>query len=365
MSGILSVEELVIDDSFGNYCFHKNETDVLFWEEYILANPGEKEKIEEAKQLVLGLAAMFKKENRKQADVRQSGPAKVIALPGKRTINATKRKLYATAVAAVVLLLIGFKFFLSPISSKGPVSASDIKKVRVDEKPFTTGKGEKKVIILPDSTKLWLNAGSELRVDKGFGKENRQVYLTGEALFEVTHNESLPFIVHIDNYDVKVLGTLFNVKAYPGDKQSETSLIRGKVEIQMTNSSRKILLSPNQKLIIGKNGDDLKIKNSKQQFLRETGFALLPLSYSNKDSAVIETAWAQNRLEIVNESFEEIRDKLERWYDVKINFSDSEVGKYTFSATFEKETISQILKALQYAYHFNYEIKGNDITISK
>lgn len=365
MSGILSIEELVIDDSFADYCFQKNETDVLFWEEYILANPGEKEKIEEAKQLVLGLAAMFKKEEEKQADGKKMSPAKVIALPGNRP-TGTKRRLYATAAAAVAVLLIGIKFFSSPVPSKKPVSAIAVKdQVPVDANIFTTGKGEKKVIILPDSTKLWLNAGSELRVDKEFGKENRQVYLTGEALFDVTHNKALPFIVHIDKYDIKVLGTLFNVKAYPGDKQSETSLIRGKVEIQMTNSSRKILLSPNQKVIINKNGDDPMVKDGKRLLLHEAGFALLPLSYNEKDSAVIETAWAQNRLEIVNESFEEIKGKLERWYNVKIKFTGSEVGKYTFSATFEKETISQVLKALQYAYHFNYDIKENEITISK
>jgi ferric-dicitrate binding protein FerR (iron transport regulator) len=203
-------------------------------------------------------------------------------------------------------------------------------------------------------------------VDKDFGKMNRTVYLTGEALFDVTHNKSLPFIVHIDKYDVKVLGTLFNVKAYPGDKLSETSLIRGKVEISMINNSKKITLMPNQKAVIDNKRDSLVLKTGKQvsPVSGET-IALHPLSYSSKDSMVIETAWTQNRLEIVNESFGDMKEKLERWYNIKINFKDAEVDDYTFTATFEKETIKEVLQVLQNAYHFNYEINENQITISK
>ena len=132
----------------------------------------------------------------------------------------------------------------------------------------------------------------------------------------------------------------------------------------MINSSRKIFLSPNQKVVV--NNDEPFLKE-KEKSLQPSNIrvALRPLSYDQKDSAVIETAWSQNRLEIVNENFAEMKDKLERWYDVKINFKDAEVSKYKFTATFEKENIDEALKALQYAYHFNYSINGDEITISK
>jgi ferric-dicitrate binding protein FerR (iron transport regulator) len=366
MSGNLSVEELVIDDSFHNYCFQKKEEDVLFWEEYILANSAEKEKIDEAKQLVLGLTAMLKKEQEVQTGETKANPAKVISLP-LRKFAGKKIKIYATvAAAAVALVLISIKFFIAPVPASKPATAMAVQKqAPADAQVFTTGNGEKRLFILPDSTKFWLNSGSELRVDKGFGKENRQVYLSGEALFDVTHNKSFPFIVHIHKYDIKVLGTLFNVKAYPGDNQSETSLIRGKVEIQMTNSSRKILLSPNQKVVIDTRDDNVAENKEKQTVPQRIAVVMLPLSYNSKDNTVIETAWAQNRLEIVDESFADIKEKLERWYNVKITFNDEEVSKYRFSATFEKETIQQVLKALQNAYPFTYETKDNDITISK
>ena len=189
------------------------------------------------------------------------------------------------------------------------------------------------------------------------------MYLSGEALFEVVHNESIPFVVHTDKYNVKDLGTVFNVKAYPGDKQSETSLIRGKVEIQFPNSTRKISLLPNQKAVFN-NVDESTIKE-KTISSPDTQVALVPLSYDQKDSAVVETAWTLNRLEIVNENFYEMKDQLERWFNVKISIEDEAVGKYPFTATFEKENIQEVLQALQYAYHFNYKIKNNEINISK
>jgi len=365
MQKLLSVEELVINDSFYNYCFQNNEADILYWEEYINTYPFEKEKIEEAMQIVLGLRAMLRQEydakNEKQAAVLQTVPRTANKLVIQKIIR------YSAAVAAAFLLVLGIKSYLyqNNLTQNQP---NDIAATTVADNAlvFATTKGEKKTFLLPDSTKISLGAGSTLRMEKGFGKDNRGVYLSGEALFDVTHNKALPFIVHIDKYDVKVLGTLFNVKAYPEDKISETSLIRGKVEISLKNNSQKITLKPNQKAVISNKEDNLVLESNKQvseQSIEK--IVLLPLSYNRTDSAVIETAWAQNRLEIVNESFDEIKNKLERWYNVKIIFADEEVGRYTFTATFTRETIGQVLKALQFSYHFTYKTEGETITISK
>ena len=361
----LSTEELIIDDSFANYCFQSNDEDVLFWEEYIRVHPSQKEKIEEAVQIVLGLRTMLKQEY-DQHNEEQSSLLKSVSRPGN---NPVIQKLirYAAAIAAIFVIVIVVKRIMDINGSKQSLQKNIATNIPAGNLLlYKTASGEKKIITLPDSSKIYLNAGSELRVDKEFGKENRAVYLTGEALFDVTHNGYLPFIVHIDKYDVKVLGTLFNVKAYPGDKLSETSLIRGKVEISLKNNSKKITLGANQKAVIDntKSKVILKTGNKTTPTPGET-VTLLPLSYSSRDSMVIETAWAKNRLEIVNESFANMKEKLERWYNVKISFKDKEVGDYSFSATFEKETIKEVLHALQNAYHFRYEIKENEITISK
>jgi transmembrane sensor len=364
MPTIFSVEELMIDDSFCNYCLQKNEADILRWEEYTRVNPNEKETVEEAKQLVLGLTAMLQLEKTETPAETVTEPAKVIALPDHTNLKKSI-KWYTIGAAAAILLFIGLRIYFSGVTATGESPAIGNKNNPGTAMVFTTGNGEKKLIVLPDSTKLWLNAGTTLRLDNDFGKTNRAVFLTGEALFDVTHDASFPFIVHMDKYDVKVLGTLFNVKAYAGDKQSETSLIRGKVEIQIASSHRKILLWPNQKVVINNNEQGPSVANKDNPVTSNEVVAMLPLSYNEKDNTLIETAWSQNRLEIVDESFADIKDKLERWFDVKINFRDDEVSRYRFTATFEKETTEQVLKALQNAYHFNYEFKESNIVISK
>ena len=364
MPDFLSIEELIIDDSFNNYCFQKNEADIFYWEQFIWDYPSQKEKIEEAKKIVFGLHVMLQKKyagektNTNITKEKNKSQAKIFSF--KKIFR------YVAAVAAIfIVALVSRKIINTSYSTSNEANSQIASNITPHEVFFKTANGEKTTIILSDSTKVSLNVASELRVDKGFGKENRNVYLIGEALFDVTHNESLPFIVHTDKYNVKDLGTVFNVKVYPGDKQSETSLIKGRVEIQFANGTPKIFLSPNQKAVVNNNVEPPVKEKQTSVHPLNTQVVLAPLSYDQKDSAVIETAWAQNRLEIVNENFFEMKDQLERWFNVKISIKDGAVGKYPFTATFEKENIQEVLQALQYAYHFNYSIKGNEISISK
>ena len=365
MPDFLSVEGLIIDDSFHNYCFQKNEADILHWEKFIQNYPSQKEKIEEAKEIVLGLHIVLQ---RKYAGEKTNTNLTEEKNKSRGEIFSVKKIFrYATAVAAVfIVVLVSRKIINGTHSTSNEPREQIASNITPKEALFKTPNGERKMIILSDSTKVSLNVASELRVDKGFGKKNRNVYLIGEALFDVTHNESLPFIVHTDKYNVKDLGTVFNVKAYPGDKQSETSLIKGKIEIQFANSTRKISLLPNQKAVVNNNYDESPVKEKQTPVhALNTQVVLVPLSYDQKDSAVIETAWAQNRLEIVNENFYEMKVQLQRWFNVKISIKDEAVGKYPFTATFEKENIQEVLQAFQYAYHFNYKIENNEINISK
>lgn len=363
MSDHFSIEDLIIDDSFANYCFQKNEKDILFWEGYLNRNPTQKETIEEAMQIVLGLNTMLLGEN-----ISMEGEAPAIKTVPLKPIGPAFRKIMriSAAVAAAVLLIMVIKLLPGPgqPSNKG---GNNVANWQASDEPleFATGKGEKREFTLPDSTRVHLNAGSRLSIRPGFGNVDRSVYLTGEALFDVAHNESLPFIVHLNNYDVKVLGTLFNVKAYPGDQHSETSLIRGKVEIRMANSDKRLILEPDQKAVINMAAATLISNSTDAAKVNSADVSLVPLSHNEKDNTVIETAWSVDRLEIVDESFEGMKDKLERWYNVKLIFKDQEVGKYTFTATFEGETIEEVLKAFQFAYPFNYSIKENEVTLWK
>ncbi len=211
---------------------------------------------------------------------------------------------------------------------------------------------------MPDGTKVWLNAGSELIYDKNYGNKLREVSLTGEAYFDVVKNPERPFLIHTRKMDIKVLGTAFNVKCYPGEKTTETSLVRGSIEVTLKDRQEKIMLKPNEKLVINNNDYIPAKENRKQaQELSKTAGVLVEkpiislshLTFYPADSTVIETAWVQNRLVFSGENFEEVALKMERWYNVKIKFNDEKLKEETLTGNFEKETVEEALRALQLA----------------
>ncbi|MBX2925181.1 MAG: DUF4974 domain-containing protein [Chitinophagaceae bacterium] len=356
-----SIDALAANDSFLNFCFRRNEEDILFWEEYMIMHPASAEKLKEAKEIVLGLHIMFRQD--RQQHVHESSQAEIVQFHKRPRI--IKWMFPAAAAAAILLIFFSVRLF----EGTGKASVEIDKKVSDHGAPldkdyiFVTAKGEKKECLLPDSSTVKLAAGSVLMIDRNFNSTNRSVHLTGEAMFDVTHNKELPFIVHCAKYDVRVLGTLFNVKSYADDDLSETTLLRGKVEILPKDASKKVVLFPNQKAVVGSKS----LPHSKKVISDsiKVPVKIMPLSYDLTDSVIIETAWTQSRIEIINERFDEIRKTLERWYNVQIVFADEEVAGYTFTATFTNETIVQILDVLKYTYQFTYEIEGNTITIRK
>ncbi len=244
----------------------------------------------------------------------------------------------------------------------------------------STRPGSKSKIQLPDGSMVWLNAGSKLTYTKDFGKKNREVVLTGEAFFDVTKNPEKPFLIQTNSINIKVLGTAFNVKAYPEDKQTETSLIRGNIEVTIKNRPNdKIFLSPSEKLVVENIVAIENYKNEKKQnstsrpTIKESYSvaSLVPklsinkLKYSPVDSTVAETQWINNRLVFRDESFEELATRLERWYDVSIELKDASLEDARLNGIFQSETIVQALEALKISVPFSYEQKGNKITIYK
>jgi ferric-dicitrate binding protein FerR (iron transport regulator) len=225
---------------------------------------------------------------------------------------------------------------------------------------IVTKSGDRSKKILPDGTQVWLNAESKLEYNEGYGKTNRDIFLSGEAYFDVANK------IHI-----KVTGTAFNVKVYPGEKIAETSLIRGKVEVTINaRPDEKYILKPNEKLIV--RDEDIAAANIKvagvANIQKQTEEPLIQLGYikfSNEDSAAIETSWVYNRLVFDDESFNEIARQMQRWYGVNIQIADSTIAAQHMTYTIRNETITQALRNMQYALHFHYTINKADITITK
>ncbi|HYO22714.1 MAG TPA: FecR family protein [Flavisolibacter sp.] len=224
-----------------------------------------------------------------------------------------------------------------------------------------TRPGTRTKLVLPDSSTVWLNAGSKLTYAQPFGVSNRVVTLTGEAFFDVVKN-SKPFIIHTNGAQVKVLGTAFNVRSYPSEKKIETSLVRGQVEVSLDNSPEsKYTLNPNQKLTLN-TADQKTVKTGRKGTVKPIA-VLSTLNYLD-DNTIAETSWVENKLTFDDESFEEVARKMERWYGVTIHFKNEKVKAERLTGVFEKETVGQALRALQETAPFHFAINNNIITIT-
>jgi transmembrane sensor len=271
------------------------------------------------------------------------------------TYNGIKKYkiLIGLTAALFVIFSIGFIFF-----SKKDKSRPNIY--------IVASKGLRKKISLPDGTMVWLNADSKLSYNSNINQNSeRIVYLTGEAFFDVAHHQSHPFIVRTNKLSIKVLGTAFNVKAYPEDKKSEATLIRGSIELSINDrNQQKILLNPTEKFAL----IDEKCLKTKDKNPDAKRNVTLIINHINPvrigDRAYIEeTSWKDSVLVFKNESFEELKPKLERWYNVEIHLNSIQPKSYRFTGILKDENIKEALTAMQLIKPFNFKLNQHDVII--
>jgi len=353
----LTVEGLLKDESFISYCLRKNERDVRYWESFIRDHPEKKELIEEAVQeyrlLFTALASADLKEQLDDLQKRvENEQAPVVVL--NRNALRRRRFLQWTAAAAVLIMIAagGYLYRRSLPSHPLQTAAAD----------YTCKHGERKSFQLPDGTQVMMNAGSELSLNNSYGKNTRDVFLKGEAFFEVQHNTAIPFIVHTSSMDVKAVGTAFNVRSYNDESKTEAVLIRGLVEVTLKkDNNRKLLLHPDEKVMWVEN------KTDNEAHVNASASPTIVKPVKKLDNGSIkEVAWLQNSLAFDDETFEEIAAQLSRWYNVNIQFESDDLKQYHFTATFKREKIEQVLTILKATRKFSYRFTGpQTIMISK
>ena len=270
------------------------------------------------------------------------------------------------SLAACAIAIIAFAFFLK---KKNISNASDKALTEVTAKPGTRTR-----ILLPDGTIVWLNSGSKLNYEHSFNNNTREVELEGEAFFDVAKDAKHPFIVHTANINIKVLGTVFNVKSYPHDSTIETTLLRGVIEVENKNEPKapRVILHPHEKLTINKKEgigskppeDNKNVQTADLKKLNDA-ISISAIPKNIADTAIAETSWIYNKLIFDGDTFGQLAEKMERWFDVKIIFKDEQSINYRFHGVFENETIEQALKALQLTAPFEYEINNNEVEIYK
>ena len=280
--------------------------------------------------------------------------------PAKRKRLPRKNFFKVLLGSAAIIIFFGIWFFLSDkTNNRDLVSQTPDKNLQ----QLVAQKGSRNRTILPDGSVVWLNAGSYLSYAGDFKGSTRQVYLKGEAFFDVVKQQNRPFIVHANGIDIKVLGTAFDVKSYSEENTVEATLIRGLIQItrQGQRNQRPVYLHPNEKLIINLANNNVpgKIK----EHADDPAIMLYHLDSTVKKEDLIETSWMYDRLEFRGDTFEELSKKLERWYNVKIIFEDEATKRLSFNGSFENETVEQAFAALQSAVPFNFTIHEQEVTI--
>jgi transmembrane sensor len=272
-------------------------------------------------------------------------------------------------LAPLTFTLAGAIFLFATRPNHPAVVLAPAKPMSPSSQEATTNSGSRTVITLPDNSRVWLNAGSHIEYGKYFtGGDYREVNLTGEAFFDVAPDATHPFIIHTLKVDVRVLGTSFNLKSYPSDKTTEATLLRGSIEVSIHNRpSDKIILKPNEKLVVCNDDSLLQLKTPRRKEVRPESLVVISKpTYEQHSGAIIETSWVDNKLIFQDEEFGDLAKQMERWYGVSIRFEDQKLQELRFTGTFDKETIHQALDALKLTaqtVRFDYTIDGSSITI--
>lgn len=193
--------------------------------------------------------------------------------------------------------------------------------------------GARVAFMLPDSTSGMLNSGSRLTYSIPFSA-NRHVSLEGEAWFDVTDDINNPFEISAGNSKVKVLGTSFNISAYPAENYIEVVLSNGKVEFSDNITLSKVTMLPSERLVLHNGSISKSITD--------------PAKYN---------AWTEGKLMFRGDLMTEVGRRIERWYNVKIELADRDLEKYSFRGTFEDDTLEEVLEFLSMTSPISYKIE--------
>ncbi|MDR1201327.1 MAG: FecR family protein [Tannerellaceae bacterium] len=240
---------------------------------------------------------------------------------------------YAAIIILPLFLIFGVYYFTRTYM---------IKEFTSHEYSIETASGERSRIVLPDGTKVSISNNTRLIYPALFGKRSRKIKLTGEAFFEVSPNKELPFIIQSNEVQIKVLGTAFNVYAYPNEAFFEVTLQTGSIEV--TNNRyphTPMILQPHEK--------------AKMNY--EDGILV-----KERTDLRIETAWMRGDLFFRSESLHDIFKKIERFYGVSIIYT-GKMPAETFTGGYRETDIVHVLNNLQEHYTFTYEKNGNKLHI--
>jgi ferric-dicitrate binding protein FerR (iron transport regulator) len=294
-----------------------------------------------------------------QSNITESLPDEMLPESEEKRIPLYRQILKISAIVIPIFLLGGILsyFILGNKPKPENITFTEIKA------PY----GARTIIILPDGSTVWLNAGSKIKYLNVFNQDNREIQLNGEAYFKVAKNASLPFDVKTGELSIQALGTEFNVKSYDDEDIIETTLVEGKIEIHQNRKHKgSVYLEPHQQAVYMKYNKNLTVKDMKT--VRESKPEVLKLKkgiiyIAEKIDPQPIVAWKDNRLILKGEELSNLVIKLERKYDVKFVFGSENLKQFRFSGTLENETLTQVLDVIKLSAPLEYKLQGKTVLI--
>ena len=397
----LDLSTIASQESFINYCFQNNSEDVLTWENWLKENSEYKEQIAELKTSILLLPIPA---SEKVIDHDYQKLQNNIAGLSSTTRTYKLWPFISGMVAAVAIIILGVYLYkykqdnnqqnqtnnfandITPGKQGATLTLASGKKIQLSNAAngqlakesgvvitktatgeliyeiqdntessrstniLSTAKGETYQVVLPDGSKVWLNAASTLKYPAKFtALKQRRVQLDGEAYFEIAKDKLHPFIVETDKQSVEVLGTHFNINSYQDEPDTKTTLLEGSVKVA-TLSGRQSTFKQLQNSTVLKPGE--------QSVLSGAGKIDVMAIDVNKA-----TAWKNGKFVFEEENIESIMRKLSRWYNVEIIYQGDFTNKTFVGSISRSDNISKILDKITFTQAVHFKIEGRRIYV--
>ncbi|MDD3989844.1 MAG: DUF4974 domain-containing protein [Bacteroidales bacterium] len=270
----------------------------------------------------------------------------------KNTAKRRSRKIYlvASVAAACLIFFVAGLFINTPFGDRKQLASDNNISEKVTIHRLYTEKGVKGFVILPDSTKVWLNSCTELTYPVKFSGDSREISMSGEAYFEVAKDSLHPMIISTaNNVSIEVLGTSFNLKSYKEDGRVETTLYTGSVRMHYEADGEKktVLMQPDEKIVY-------ELPTTKKSV------AAFPQKIEKPQ---LQSAWKEGRLIFDQTPVKEVLKMIERWHGTSFIVKNDKIYDYILSADFESESLVQIMEIIKIIIPIDYKIENNVVTL--
>ncbi len=344
-----SVDDFLKDDFFVRWVKAPDQQSNKFWDKWLASHPEKTETLLHAKQIILSFKYTHTGEllDEEYAEIFENilkdqpeKPLLLYQIRNQLKSSFTKKIVAATALVLIISGALLWQYMQNKLTVSDSVQqANYITKINP--------KGIKSTLKLSDGSTVRLNAETSIYFPEKFSDSQRVVYLKGEAYFEVAKDSRRPFTVVSGDVETTVLGTAFNVSAYPGENEVKIAVAEGKVKVNEKTSGKhpafSYILLPYEMATL---------RFDRQEFKK-----------TRLESREI-FGWKEGIIHFQKASFEEVVTLLERWYGVKFIVGDQKKtmeGKFT--GKFENQTLKEVLEAVSFSWEFSFEIKNKVVTI--